>query len=166
MSPATPQPLRPRPCRATNSTMLVEDIKAAMFAAMKAKSTVEKEILRVALGEIQTQQARSSDPLDDKAVIQILRKLVKSNGETLKLAQDEEANLGEEIAVLERFLPKTLDSDAILTALAPIQGDIQAAKADGQAIGLAMKHLKGQGAVVQGNDVAAAVRQLRSSAPA
>ncbi len=148
--------------------MLVEDIKAAMFAAMKAKSTVEKEILRVALGEIQTQQARSSDPLDDKAVIQILRKLVKSNGETLKLAQDEEAKttLGEEIAVLERFLPKTLDSDAILTALAPIQGDIQAAKADGQAIGLAMKHLKGQGAVVQGNDVAAAVRQLRSSAPA
>ena len=145
--------------------MLVEDIKAAMFAAMKAKKTVEKEILRVALGEIQTQQARSNEPLDDKAAIAILRKLVKSNSETAKLAQDDEtkATLSEEIAVLDRFLPKTLDSDEILAALAPIHREIQAAKADGQAIGLAMKHLKGQGATVNGNDVAATVRQLRTS---
>ena len=39
--------------------MLLDEIKAQMFKAMKEGRTVEKEILRVAVGEITTQAARA-----------------------------------------------------------------------------------------------------------
>jgi hypothetical protein len=44
-----------------------------------------------------------------------------------------------------------------------VRADIRNAKNDGQATGVAMKHLKGQSLPVQGQDVSAAVRQIRSA---
>ena len=38
--------------------MLLDELKARMFRAMKEKRDVEKEILRVAIGEITTDAAR------------------------------------------------------------------------------------------------------------
>lgn len=144
--------------------MLVETMKARLKEAMKAKKTVEKEILRVALGEVQTAEARSGVDLKDAEVEKILRKLVKSNRETLDATQDTDrrAVLEEETAVLDSLLPQTLDVDAIVAALADVTDAIKAAGNDGQATGVAMKHLKKAGATVQGKDVAAAVKRIRS----
>jgi uncharacterized protein YqeY len=144
--------------------MLAKEIKQRMFAAMKAKSTVEKEILRVALGEIDTQVARRGSDLSDEEVVAVLRKLVKSNQESIKVLDDEERKsvLQQENAVLDTLLPKTLDEDAIVAALAPVADAVKAAGNDGQATGVAMKHLKSSGAAVEGKTVAAAVRKIRA----
>jgi uncharacterized protein YqeY len=144
--------------------MLAKEIKQRMFAAMKAKSTVEKEILRVALGEIDTQSSRSGKDLTDDEVVAVLRKLVKSNHESIKVLADEarKAELQQEIEVLETLLPKTLDADAIVAALEPVADAIKGAGNDGQATGVAMKHLKSSGAAVEGKTVAAAVRKIRA----
>ena len=145
--------------------MLIDEIRSRMKAAMKARAVVEKEILRVAIGEITTEEARHSEPLDDAAVEKILRKLVKSNRDTLALTEDAEqrAVLEQENTVLESLLPKSLSADEITTMLANIAPQIAAAGNDGQATGLAMKHLKAGGAQVEGKDVAAAVKKLRGS---
>ena len=45
--------------------MLVDEIKKRVLAAMKSGNTVEKEVLRVALGEIQTQEARVEKKLSE-----------------------------------------------------------------------------------------------------
>ncbi|MGE0328845.1 MAG: hypothetical protein AB7S68_41400, partial [Polyangiaceae bacterium] len=58
--------------------MLIDDIKARFREAMKARREVEREILRVAIGDITTRDATSDD--DVQAV---LKKLLKSNEETL-----------------------------------------------------------------------------------
>ena len=144
--------------------MLAKQIKQRMFAAMKAKNIVEKEILKVVLGEVDTSVARSGEACSDDQVVAILRKLVKSNGETLKVVTDDDARatLEQEIAVLETLLPQTLDVDAIVAALADVQDDIVAAGNDGQATGVAMRHLKSSGAAVQGKTVAQAVQKIRS----
>ena len=144
--------------------MLKDDLKAAMLAAMKAGRTTEKGILRVALGEVQTAESRSGSDAADAEVEKILRKLIKSIGESRDAATDDaqRADLGEEIAVLERFLPKTLSPDEIVAALAPVADAVRAAGNDGQATGVAMKHLKSTGATVEGRDVSAAVRSMRS----
>src|SRR6186713_2456872 len=63
--------------------MLLDDIKARMFKAMKAGDVLEKEILRVAVGEITTEAAREGRKGSDEEAQAILRKLVKSNEETL-----------------------------------------------------------------------------------
>lgn len=143
---------------------LLDQIKARMFAAMKAGSSVEKEILRVAMGEITTDAARPGRKGDDEEALAILKKLVKSNEESLAASQDEaqQATLRAEIEVLNAFLPKSLGIEEIVAALAPVAEAVKAAASDGQATGVAMKHLKSLGAAVNGKDVSAAVRQLRA----
>ncbi|HEX6273858.1 MAG TPA: GatB/YqeY domain-containing protein [Polyangiaceae bacterium] len=143
--------------------MLLDAIKAQMFKAMKAGNTVEKEILRVAVGEITTDRAREGRTGSDDETHAILRKLIKSNDESIAAGLDDEkkATLEQENRILSEFLPKSLDVDAIVLALAPVADAVKSAGNEGQATGVAMKHLKSTGAVVQGKDVAAAVKKLR-----
>lgn len=141
--------------------MLIDEIKQRMFKAMKAGDVVEKEILRTAIGEV----TRVGDAPTDEKVAQALRKLVKSNQETLGAlaAADGERRqvLEREIAVLETFLPKNLSPDQIRALLEPVAAQIRAAAAAGPAMGIAMKHLKTQNAVTEARDVQAAIEALR-----
>lgn len=144
--------------------MLLDEIKRQMMAAMKAHDTTTKEILRVALGELSMAVERAGGTLADDAVQVILRKLVKSNQDTLALTADaaQADVLRKEIAVLEALLPKSLGADDIVALLEPVRDAVRAAANDGQATGVAMKHLKTTGAVVQGKDVGDAVRRIRA----
>jgi len=144
---------------------LLDQIKAQMFAAMKSGNVTEREILKVAMGEITTDAARPGKKGDDEETLIILKKLVKSNEESIEASQDEaqKAQLRAEIEVLNAYLPKSLGVGDIVAALAPVADAIKAAGNDGQATGVAMKHLKTLGAVVNGKDVSAAVRQLRGA---
>src|SRR5262245_16755888 len=143
--------------------MLLEDIKKRMVDAMKGGRTVERDVLRVALGEITTAENRGTK-IDDDEVQRIVRKLIKSNGETLAVATkpDVKAKLEEENRVLEALLPQQLGVEAIVAALAAVAADIKAAKSEGQATGVAMKHLKASGATAGGKDVQEAVKRMRA----
>lgn len=143
--------------------MLVDEIKRRITAAMKAGNTVEKDILRLTYGEVQTTEARGT-PVTDEGVAAIVRKLIKSNEETLTATVDAEARriLAEENVVLASLLPKSMSVADIVAALAPVRDAIKAAGNDGQATGAAMKHLKAGGAVVNGKDVTEAVKQIRA----
>lgn len=143
--------------------MILDDIKAQMREAMKANDIVAKEILRVAVGEITTEAARDGRKGDDDETRAILKKLLKSNEETLARTTDAEqiANLTRENQILASFLPKTLGEAEIVELLAPVADAIRAAGNDGQATGVAMKHLKTTGAAVDGKVVSAAVKVVR-----
>ncbi|HET9959487.1 MAG TPA: GatB/YqeY domain-containing protein [Polyangiaceae bacterium] len=144
--------------------MLVDEIKSRMFKAMKAGNTVEKEILRVAMGEITTDAARPGRTGSDDEARAILRKLLKSNEETLAqpLEDAQRAALLEENRVLLDLLPKAPSLEDIQALLSSVAGEIRAAGNDGQATGVAMKHLKASGASVDGKLVAQAVKALRT----
>jgi len=142
---------------------LAEDIKKRMFAAMKSGKTVEKEILRVATGEITMTGARESRDLSDEDVQGILRKMLKSIRESLAAANTEQkAAFEEELSVVESLLPKSLDVEGTVAALASVQGAIQSAAGEGPAMGVAMKALKSQNLVVESATVSAAIKKLRS----
>lgn len=142
--------------------MLVDEIKARITVAMKSGDTAARDILRLALGEIQTAEARKSAPVTDEEASAAVRKLIKSNEETMGLSTgDAVTALKKEIEILAALLPKQLSVDDIVTALTPVKDAIVLAKADGQATGVAMKHLKTTGANVNGNDVGAAVKKIR-----
>ena len=144
--------------------MLIDQIKARMFQAIKAKSDIEKEILRVAVGEITTEAARPGRTGSDEEVHAILRKLVKSNEETLASTSEPEkrAALTQEIEILCTFLPKSWSAAEISAGLEPVVAQIKAAASDGQATGVAMKQLKSLGAIVGGKDVAEVIKALRA----
>ncbi len=144
--------------------MLLEDIKKRLSGAIKAKNDVEREVLRVALGELQTLEARTTHTATDDEAAQILRKLVKSNEETKAATADptRAAALDQEIAVLTSLLPKTLSVDELVAKLAPVRDALRAAGNDGQATGLAVKHLKAEGISAPGGDVSRAVKAIRA----
>src|SRR5215471_9284063 len=131
--------------------MLIDQIKARMLAALKARRTLEKEILGVALGELQTVEARKGT-LSEEEGAAIVRKLVKSNRETIDASTNAEqrATLEQEIAVLESLLPKALGEGDVLQALAGVAEAVRGAGNDGQATGIAVKSLKAAGVVVDG----------------
>jgi len=145
--------------------MLIDQIKARMFQAIKSGAHVEKEILRVAVGEISTDAARPGRQGNDEEALGILRKLLKSNEETLASTTDADkrAVLLQENEILATYLPKSLSVEDILQALAPVVEQIKAAGNDGQATGVAMKQLKSTGAVVNGKDVGLAIKELRKA---
>jgi len=147
-----------------SSPMLLADIKARMFQAIKAGDTTTKEILRVAVGEITTEAARDGRKGDDDEARAILRKLVKSNEETIgrTVDPDQQATLRREIEVLAEFLPKALSEDDVAAMLEPVKDALRAAGNDGQATGVAMKHLKTTGATLDGKIVSAAVKRIRA----
>lgn len=146
--------------------MILEALKARITQAMKAKDEVARDVLRLAASEIQKVEASSGKPTTDEDAIVVLRKLVKSNEETLALSGEgaRADALRREIEVMTSLLPKTMSVDEIVEALAPVKEAILAAKSDGQATGVAMKHMKGTGATFEGNDVAAAAKKLRAPA--
>lgn len=144
--------------------MLLDEIKKRMMAAMKSGDVVAKEVLRTAVGEITMSAERGDGPQGDELSTLVLRKLVKSNQETLAHTTDEaqRRDLLREIEVVEAMLPKAMSVDDIAAALGPVAEAVRAAASDGQATGVAMKHLKAQGATVNGKDVTEAVRRLRA----
>ncbi len=144
--------------------MLIGQMKERMRAALKARRTLEKEILGVALGELETVEARKGS-LSDEEGFAIIRKLVKSNRETIDASPtpEQKKTLEEEIAILEELLPKSLGAADIEAALAGVKDAIRGAGNDGQATGIAMKALKATSAVVDGKLVGEVVRKLRTT---
>jgi uncharacterized protein len=146
--------------------VITQEIKARMLAAMQARDAVAKNILGLALGEIQTAEARANRALGEDEATAVVRKLVKSNEETLGHAKDDVARVTElrrEIEVLSSLLPKALSMEAVTEALAPVAEALRAAKSDGHAMGVAMKHLKASGAVVESAAVQEAIKKVRIS---
>ena len=144
------------------------DLRARLQEAIKAKDDLARDVLRVIMGETSTRGARTGKEPGEQEVHAIIRALVASNNETRKeLAQRGQTTheayerLARENAYLEKLLPRTLDQAAIRQHLEPILPALRGAKNDGQATGLAMKHLKQEGLAVLGEDVAAAVKELR-----
>jgi uncharacterized protein len=145
--------------------MLIDEIKAQMTRAMRERDEVVRNILGLAVGEIQTAEARANRPLGDDEAMAIVRKLLKSNEETLALAGTDDArspSLWRGIETLSALLPRSMSVEQIVDALSSVAESIRAAKSDGQAMGVAMKHLKAAGAVVGAPDVQQAVKQVRS----
>jgi uncharacterized protein YqeY len=148
--------------------MLLDEIKARMFRAMKAGDVVEKEILRVAVGEITTEAARPGRKGSDEEAQALIRKLVKSNEESIAADPGPEklSQLQRENEILASLLPRSMSEAEVLAALEGVKDAIVAAGNDGQATGVAMKHLKAAGTSVpvDGKVVSAAVRAIRGSA--
>lgn len=141
----------------------VEVLRNEIQSALKLKDDVKKNVLRVALGEIDTLSSRQGSVSDDNCH-NILRKLIENNKETMSLSssEDQKKTLSLENEVLLTFLPKTLSVEEIKSNLTTVLNDIKVAKSDGQAVGVAMKYLKQMKLTVIGADVSKAVSELRT----
>jgi uncharacterized protein len=135
--------------------MLVNMLREQLTVAMKTGDTIKKGCIRVILGEVD----RGTDS-SDKRVTAIIRKLVESNAETLKYAQQKHV-LQEEIKFMHSLLPQVMSLEQVIAALAQVAVQVKDSNSEGAAMGVAMKFLKGSGANVDSATVKEAVQLLR-----
>jgi hypothetical protein len=147
---------------------MVETLRQKLTACRKAGQAVEMGVLQVVLGEASMVEARTGKPATDADVEKVVRKTMLGNQETLALLRQKGmegsanyAKLTAENVFLQSLFPDTLTMADIVAALDEVADQVKAAKNDGQATGVAMKHLKGRNLRVLGEDVAQAVKQIR-----
>lgn len=123
-------------------------------------SSSARNLFKVVLGEWQTKT--TFDKGTDEVGYNIIRKMIKANEENLGyLAEGDSrrAQYQEENELLSALMPSFLSAEQIQAELAGV--DLTAAKSDGQAMGLAMKHLKSKGLSVEGDTVKQVVAGMR-----
>lgn len=143
--------------------MLIDEIKERIKKAMLAKNEVEKGILRVVLGEAQQKNFTKDEDLH-----KIIKKVVEGNSETIRALPESDSRksvLVQENEILQKMLPVLWDRMSIeaffLNSNNSEFEQIRDAKSGGQAMGIAMKALKGK--PVAGEDVSAVVNKIRES---
>ena len=87
---------------------LQEQIKKDLMQAMKAKDEVKKNTLRIVMGEFARAETKA---LSDDDVVKVLKKLAKSERETME--RSGQAGDSPYIEILESYLPKMASDDAL-----------------------------------------------------
>ena len=147
---------------------LLEILKEKLTECRRAGKSVEMGVLQVVLGDASTAEARSGKKPTDEEVEKLIRKTLLGNQETLTLLEqrgmagsENHAKLTTENALLQALLPPSLTVEEILAVLDDLADAIKGAKNDGQATGVAMKHVKSLKLRASGDDVSEAVKKLR-----
>jgi len=124
--------------------------------------STERNLLKVVLGEVQQKSAMGE--FTEEMGLAIVKKMMKANEETLPHLSETDsrrAKLLEENKVLTTLLPQYWTAGQIRERLQADGVNVQGAKNDGQAIGMAMQHLKKINAPVEGQTVKEAVAEMR-----
>ena len=147
---------------------MLDTLKTRLTECRKAGKAVEMTVLQVVLGDASMIEARSGKKATDDEIEKLVRKTMLGNQETIAILEQKgqtgganHTKLSAENVFLQTLLPDTLSSEEIGAHLAVVADALRAAKNDGQATGLAMKHLKPKGLRVLGDDVSVAVKKIR-----
>lgn len=146
---------------------LEQQIMAQMKDAMKSKDEAGLRGLRAIKAAIliaKTSGAGGELSADDE--MKLLQKLVKQRKDSLEIFQQQNrTDLAkkeeEEIAIIEKFLPKQLGADELKTIVASIITEVGAVSAAdmGKVMGVASKQLAGK---ADGKTISAVVKELLS----
>jgi uncharacterized protein len=154
-------------------------LQEALKNAMRSNDDVQKRTIRMALTAIQLAEvektstpdetkAEKTGPLDDKALVAIIQKEIKSRRETILDAQkasrpDLVASAEEEIQVLEPYLPAQLSEDDLRKLVVDAVAEVGAkTPADtGKVMKILLPRIQGQ---APNDKVSQMVRQVLTAA--
>lgn len=132
---------------------LINDISAAMTAAMKAKDQARLAPLRMAKAALMNREVEKGRPLDDTEAQQVVASLIKQRRDSieqfLKGGREElAARETAEITVLEAYLPPPVDPAEIERAVDESIREVGATSAKdlGRVMKAVMGRLSGRGA--------------------
>lgn len=140
---------------------LKETIRSQILTATKLKKEPTKNVLKVVLGEIETQESRNGKPLTDDDGYRIIRKTLQGVEEMLGYKPND-SKFEEEKTALNLLLPKQLTAEDIKSTLLSKVDELKAAKSEGQATGIAMKLFKEKNLCVDGNVVKRVITEVRN----
>ena len=102
--------------------MLLQRLNEDLKVAMKARDGVRVAVLRLILSQCKNARIEKRDELDDGEVIAVIKRGVKSRGESVEMYRqggrdDLAATESAEIEILKAYLPEQLGGEALSTAI-------------------------------------------------
>jgi uncharacterized protein YqeY len=137
--------------------MLIDDVRQAMFAAMKAREPRETAALRLALSALKSAAIDARHDLSDDEAVAVLQREARKRREAEQVYRDagratQADQEAYERSVLERYLPATLDPSELarLVDQAVAASGASGPKELGKVMGRLMPQVKGR---ADGNEV-------------
>jgi uncharacterized protein YqeY len=141
-------------------------LQDALKAAMRAKDTVRRDVIRLAQSAIKQEEIDSRKDLKPEDVVTVLQKEAKMRRESIdelrQIGREDDAAQGEvELAILEEFLPQQMSRDEIEAVAQQVIDETSATnvKDMGKVMGPVMGRVKGR---ADGGLVSQVVRELLS----
>ena len=126
----------------------IDDVRAAMVAAMKAKDKDTKDTLSALLAALKNKAIDKRADLTEEEEIQVIMKELKTVKETLEMTPADRTDIIEEcqkrIAVLEQYAPKLMGEEEIKAVITSVLANLGIDAPTGKDKGKIMKDLMPQ----------------------
>lgn len=102
----------------------IDEVRAAMFEAMKSKDKERKDTLSVLLGALKNKAIDKRDDLTEIEENEVIKKEIRQTKETMDLAPDNRTDIKEQcaarIAVLQEFAPAEMSVEEVNNSIRQI----------------------------------------------
>ena len=126
----------------------IDEVRAAMVAAMKAKDKDTKDTLSALLAALKNKAIDKRADLTEEEEIQVIMKELKTVKETLEMTPADRTDIIEEckkrIAILEQYAPKLMSEEEIREVIASVLANLGIETPTGKDKGKIMKDLMPQ----------------------
>ena len=123
----------------------IDEVRAAMVAAMKAKDKVRKDSLSMLLSALKNAEIDKRSPLTEEEENAVVKKELRQSKEPYDLAPEERQDIREEmaarIAVYKEFAPEDMSAEQIAQVIQEVLAELGIEKPVGADKGKIMKVL-------------------------
>lgn len=123
----------------------IDEVRAAMVAAMKAKDKVRKDSLSMLLSALKNAEIDKRSPLTEEEENAVVKKELRQSKETYDLAPEDRQDIREEmaarIAVYKEFAPENMSAEQIAQVIQEVLAELGIEKPVGADKGKIMKVL-------------------------
>lgn len=123
----------------------IDEVRAAMVAAMKAKDKVRKDSLSMLLSALKNAEIDKRSPLTEEEENAVVKKELRQSKETYDLAPEDRQDIREEmaarIAVYKEFAPEDMRAEQIAQVIQEVLAELGIEKPVGADKGKIMKVL-------------------------
>lgn len=123
----------------------IDEVRAAMVAAMKAKDKLRKDSLSMLLSALKNAEIDKRSPLTEEEENAVVKKELRQSKETYDLAPEDRQDIREEmaarIAVYKEFAPEDMSAEQIAQVIQEVLAELGIEKPVGADKGKIMKVL-------------------------
>lgn len=106
----------------------IDEVRAAMVAAMKAKDKVRKDSLSMLLSALKNAEIDKRSPLTEEEENAVVKKELRQSKETYDLAPEDRQDIREEmaarIAVYKEFAPEDMSAEQIAQVIQEVLAEL------------------------------------------
>ena len=151
-----------------NEISLIQEIKARIESALRTGNAIEKDTLKILLGDIQTEETRRNKTFSDEEIHSMAAKICTQLEETVnvgKLHNYDVSKFEKQIEILSCYKPKFANFIEVKSHVLEdldLKNTVKNAKSEGQAIGTIVKFLKAKGINASIDDIKKIIMEIKS----